>query len=330
MTETPRREGAAVSDAVPRQLLAGDALRAIAALMGLTLHAAIMVMLFKGWHGFNPDEEWGTQFTPLVGAAAPLLQLMRITIYVFFVLSGYLLSRSWVAAYTIGTPRPDVRRYARNRILRILPAFWLVTLVLLFWDKAWTEGGIGGVLADFGFAQNYHETGAVVLPQAWTLDLEVAFYVLIPVVSAIVLATVAKRPRTPRGRLLVVLTALLGAYAASLVLKHDAGARSPALNFNIAEYLFAFIPGVALGAIEPFAAPRVRASRHGVACSWGLLAVAGVLLTAYMTLPGAAYGMRLIAVTIGCGALVGFATCLQWAGGGVPRVLDTRAMHWVG
>ncbi len=328
---TPRRDnGGMVSDAVPRRLLAGDALRAIAALMGLTLHAAIMVMLFKHWPGFSPDEEWGSQFHPLVGFAAPLLQLMRITIYVFFVLSGYLLSRGFVAAYTIGTPRPSVRRYARNRILRILPAFWLVTILLLFWDRAWTGGGIDGLLADFGFAQNYHETSSVVLPQAWTLNLEVAFYILIPSVSAIVLATIAKRPRTPRGRLAVVLGALLAAYAVSLVLKHDAGARSPALNFNIAEYLFAFIPGVALGAIEPFAAPRARASRHGVAWAWALLAAAVGLLTVYITLPGPQYGMRMIAVTVGCGALVGSAACLQWANGGVPRVLDTRAMHWVG
>jgi peptidoglycan/LPS O-acetylase OafA/YrhL len=331
MTETPRQEGGAtISDAVPRRLLAGDGLRAIAALMGLTLHAAIMVMLFKGWPGFNPDEEWGTQFHPLVGFAAPALQLMRVTIYIFFVLSGYLLSRGFVSAYTLGTPRPDVARYARNRVLRILPAFWLVTILLLFWDKSWTGGGVLGVLADFGFAQNYHESTSVVLPQAWTLNLEVAFYVLIPVVSAIVLVTLAKRPRSPRGRLAVVLCGLLAAYAASLALKHDAGARSPDLNFNIAEYLFAFIPGVALGAIEPFAAPRVRASRSGVAYAWALLATAAVLLTAYMALPGASYGARLIAVTIGCGALVGSAACLQWANGGVPRILDIRPMHWVG
>ncbi len=46
----------------------------------------------------------------------------------FFVLSGFLLWRPIASAVLRGRRLPSVRRYARNRALRILPAYWVVLL----------------------------------------------------------------------------------------------------------------------------------------------------------------------------------------------------------
>ena len=51
----------------------------------------------------------------------------------FFILSGFLLYRPFAHAVIRGAPRPSIVRYARHRVLRIVPAYWLVLSVSIFW-----------------------------------------------------------------------------------------------------------------------------------------------------------------------------------------------------
>lgn len=318
----------AVSDAVPRVFLGGDGLRAIAALSVLVFHAAIATSLYKHAPGFFADDEHTGQFNAVAAGVAPLLALTRIGVFIFFVLSGYLLSRPFLASYTIGTPRPRIGRYAANRLLRIVPAFWVVMFVYLTWDHAWTAGGVGGVLAALAFAQNYHFTGAAVLPQAWTLDIEIAFYALIPLVAVVVwrLRRVGSRPG---HRLALVLGVIALAYLGSLLAWHGTGLRMHRDN-TLAEYLFAFLPGVALAAAEPFVAPRLRAQAAGRRWAWAALAAAALLLAADIYSPGQHHELRLILTSLGCGALVAAPLLLQWATGGCWQALTSKPIRWVG
>jgi peptidoglycan/LPS O-acetylase OafA/YrhL len=330
LRSTTRTLPRTVSDAVPRQFAAGDALRGIAAMFVLIFHVAIEAMVYKHVHGFVFTGEGAAEYRPLAGVFATPLMVVRAGIYIFFALSGYLLTRGFLAAYTLGTPRPSISRYFRNRALRIIPAFWVVTTIFMIWQRGWQGSGLGGVLAVYGFMQNYLWThAALAMPQAWTLDLEASFYILIPLAAVLAHALVNRFAATPRQRLASVLAVLFTAYAASLAFKHLAG--NPRwLQYNLAEYLFAFIPGVALAAIEPFAAPRLRASANGRLWAWGLLAASAVLLSAFVTLPVREENLRLISVSLGCGALLGAPLALQWATGGCWRVLDNRVMHWLG
>ncbi len=50
----------------------------------------------------------------------------------FFALSGFLLYRPFARAVLYERARPSVVRYARHRVLRIVPAFWLVVSVSIF------------------------------------------------------------------------------------------------------------------------------------------------------------------------------------------------------
>jgi peptidoglycan/LPS O-acetylase OafA/YrhL len=327
---TDRALPRAVSDAVPRRFAAGDALRAIAAIFVLIFHVAIETLIWKHSPGFDFSNEAPGQYKPLAGSFATPLMVVRSGIYIFFALSGYLLTRGFLAAYTLGTRRPSISRYFRNRALRIIPAFWVVTTIYMVWQRGWSGSGLGGVLAVYGFVQNYHWThAALVMPQAWTLDLEIAFYVLIPLAALLALA-LAKRVRAdPRRRLVVVLAALLVAYVASLYFKYLAG--NPTWDtYNIAEYVFAFIPGVALAAIEPFAAPRLRAVRNGRLWAWGSLLMGAGLIATFVSLPVSEVSLRLVSITLGCAALLAAPLTLQWATGGCWRMLDNRVAHWLG
>lgn len=320
---------ARISDAVPRRFTAGDALRGIAAMLVLVFHACTSTLYWKfGRNAISGEDP--TPFHPLFGKFAPEFVNTRAGIYIFFVLSGYLLTRPFLAAYLLDTPRPSIPRYFRNRALRIIPAFWVVATVYLIWDRLHPGGGFLGTLAVYGFAQNYYSTAsAEMVGQAWTLDIEVAFYILIPIAAMIALASRRRMRTTPAIRLAIVLVVLAVLYALSLYFKHEAGSPSN-VSYNIAQYLFAFIPGIALGAIEPFAAPRLRGTQAGRIWAWGLLALCVILLSVYVSVPSTDDNTRLILVTIGCGALLAAPLALQWTTGGCWRVFDNRVIRWLG
>ena len=318
------------SDKVPRRLAAGDGLRAIASMSVLVFHAAIATLLFTIGTGSVNGEGTAGQFEPIFGFLSPVFVNLRAGIYIFFALSGYLLTRPFLWSYLAETPMPRVLRYFRNRALRIIPAFWVVTTAYLIWEHGRPGGGVGGTLAVYGFAQNYYNTASAnLLGQAWTLDIEIGFYVMIPV-AALLAAVAAKRITTsPRTRLVGVLTLLLAGFAGSLVLRHHAG--NPLdLSYTPFDFLFAFIPGVALAAIEPFVAPRLHGARAGRAWAGALALLCLALLTAFVALPVSDYGLRSLVIALGCGAMVATPLIYQWTTGGCWRWLDNGVMRWLG
>ena len=112
----------------------------------------------------------------------------------FFAISGFLLYRPWVAARLSEAPPPRTGRYLRRRALRILPAYWLALTVLAAFP------GIRGVFTEdwwryYFFLQLYDaQTLALGISVAWTLCVEVTFYLALPL-----WATAARRLRLGTG-----------------------------------------------------------------------------------------------------------------------------------
>ena len=113
-------------------------------------------------------------------------------VYVFFALSGYLLYRP-LAAATFGGGKVDLRRYAINRVLRILPLYYVVVVVLLVVQEG---GGTPGQWLRFlTLTENlFRSTALTVDAPIWSLIVELQFYALLPFV-AIGLAWVARGSR---------------------------------------------------------------------------------------------------------------------------------------
>src|ERR671938_1358622 len=89
-----------------------DGLRAIAALSVVCLHV---------WLYGQPDPDSPTRSGLFDDAVFEL----RLGLVFFFVLSGYLLYRGFAGA-ALGQVAPvDVARYARRRLTRIVPAYYL-------------------------------------------------------------------------------------------------------------------------------------------------------------------------------------------------------------
>jgi peptidoglycan/LPS O-acetylase OafA/YrhL len=134
-----------------------DSLRGLAVLAVVTFHVSLVTGALER-DGFG-------DVASVAGAMAPP---------VFFAISGFLLYRPWIVR------PPGVGRFARGRVLRILPAYWLALTVLAIFP-----GVVGAFSGDwwryYFFLQSYEpETLSRGIPVAWTLCVEATFYITLP------------------------------------------------------------------------------------------------------------------------------------------------------
>ena len=166
--------------------MSAQAHRRYAALDGLRGIAALMVFAIHVWIYQLPNtvelrrDSW----------EKTLLFEGRVAFVMFFVLSGYLLYRAFARAGLGRSERVNVRSYLLRRAARIAPAYYVAiagTLALL----ALAGDVPGRRLVDAQdlplfavFAQNYFPDTLLKLNAAtWTLAVEVAFYLMLPVVG---------------------------------------------------------------------------------------------------------------------------------------------------
>ncbi len=213
-----------------------DALRAIAALSIFGLHAGVAFS-----HG---SSAW----------YSPYLARLDIGVTIFFLISGFLLYRPFVAARVLGTPRPRVADYARSRALRILPAYWLALTVLAIYP------GLGGMWTGhwwvyYGLVQQYVPDWSLGgLSQAWSLSVEMSFYIVLPLIALAMRLPLAGRDRVTQIRAEFVMVA--GLYLLSVLYRLAVtGGHTPELIGLEARYTL--VPGVAVthlpGTIDWFA-----------------------------------------------------------------------------
>lgn len=202
---------------------------------GLRALAAWSIVVFHVWV-FSSPAVLGWNLGPFTAFVSPL----QSGVTLFFVLSGFLLYRPIAVALLDAAPGPSVWRYLRNRALRILPAYWVILLFVVFALRSASLGASGhdvvtGPLSDprtffldVFLVQTYVPDGiwSGILP-AWSLTIEVAFYLLLPLLG---LAAVAfargrahGRPRIAAALGPVLFMLLLGAVGKILVAVYAQG-----------------------------------------------------------------------------------------------------------
>src|SRR5436309_15274196 len=127
--------------------------------------------------GFHVSAITGALGAGLFGRALAVLGVVAIVL--FFLMSAFLLYRPFVRAHAAGRPRPSALRFGRRRFLRVVPGYWVALTVLAVFP------GIVGVFSGdwwhyYFFAQIYSpDTYGKGIPVAWTLCVEVTFYLAI-------------------------------------------------------------------------------------------------------------------------------------------------------
>ncbi|MDX6670475.1 MAG: hypothetical protein QOI91_838 [Solirubrobacteraceae bacterium] len=310
---------------------AGDGLRGLAALGVFTVHAGSFALGSTGQVALaaEPGREgsYGLLGIAMVGGGASYVT--------FFVLSGYLISRPFVRAFIFAEPLPRLGSYVLNRALRIFPALWLAFTVALLLAGVPGNASAVDILGVYTLAGSWHDNPfAGVLGQAWTLAVEVRFYLLVPAVSLLGMGVVrAARVRVgPRARLAVVLACGLGVAAVTLITAPGLTA-GELLSFHA--HLYAFVPGVMLAALEPWLLARLSQRRLARWLGLGLAVLGtGMFLAwepvsaAMQTASAAPSALRLY-LAIAAGTVVSGLLIAQW--GGWTRSLFTWGpVRWLG
>jgi peptidoglycan/LPS O-acetylase OafA/YrhL len=244
-----------------------DGVRAVAALGVLVTHVALL----SGTASRN-------------STFGPYLARMDVGVSIFFVLSGFLLYRPFVAARLAGAPRGDAGAYARRRLLRIFPAYWLALTVVAFVLRAPGFEEPHSIVAHYLLLHVYDAeqiTGGPI-QQSWTLAIELAFYLFVPCWAWLM----SRRPRTERAQLRTEVVGLLALWAASTLanlalLGLDVeGSTFSQLGMWLPLRIGDFIPGMLLAVASAWITHRglrlptwVTGAAFPLACAAGALVV---------------------------------------------------------
>lgn len=296
------------------------------ALDGLRGAAAIGVFVFHGWLYTMPAPD-ATERSSLGDYAVHELRLGLIS---FFVLSGFLLSRPWLAA-ALGERRPPhLGRYVRARATRILPAYYaaLAGSILLLWGLRGTPG-LRLPPADelplfFVFAQNFSPSSVMKLnPPMWSLAVEIMFYALLPLLGWLAL----RLPPRRAAQALVPLALLTVGVAFNWSIAGQG------LGLTFSKSLAAMLPYFALGMLAALALHGRRPDRSTTRA----LLAAGAVLVALDALVKAAAPANGVDATVLFSSIrdlpsgIGFALIVAALAAAPPgRLLGSRAMVGMG
>lgn len=298
----------------------------------LTGIRAVAALLVVGTHAAYTTGKYTHGFVGLVYSR------MEIGVPIFFVLSGYLLFGPWVRAAGTGGPSPSLKRYARNRVRRILPAY-LVTVLAAYAIYHFRDGGPNpghtwwGLFRNVTLTQIYTDNYAFALlhqglTQMWSLAVEVAFYVALPALAYLLMVVLCRR----RWRPLLLLAGLGGLFVLGLAwmaLVHTTDFLPDGARLWLPGYLTWFVGGMTLTVLAAmgvrvywFVTVPLAALCYLIACT----PIAGEPQTSPTGLAQALVKMVFYAVI----ATLLVAPLALGDSGWYSRLLASRPMVWLG
>lgn len=201
---------------------------------------------------------------------------LDLTVAVFFSLSGFLLWRPYAAsARGFGKPH-TLLRYWLSRATRILPAYWVAVIVVLAFLPAAAGAGWRTWSSNLALVQVFVPlTLTDGLTQMWSLSVEVAFYLVLPLIG---LAMFGLSGRRARWRIPLLVTASVVSLGWAFL------PISTPEHINHDNWLPGFVPWFAAGMLIAELAALPPTWIHRLACRRGVMfAIAAVCFGLAMT-----------------------------------------------
>jgi acetyltransferase len=286
---------------------------------------AIGVLSVLVAHAFGRASDHGVEI-PRGAALEAVYLATQAGPFLLFVLSGCLLYGPFARRDLGGGAPVDVRRYAANRVLRILPLY-LVMLFVLF--AVQEQGGTVKSWLIYGsFSQNF-----VAFPNQqinhvlWYVVIEVHFYLLLPLL-ALVIAKASGGSRRVAGSLVAALGAASFAFYAWA---WSDGGPDPLWRMSIVSQFFFLAAGMLLAVLRVGWERRPPAWTRGPLGSGDSWIAAGLLGWAAMVAWGPTIPSQgaMLAILVVC-SLVAGACVLPLRPGWVGRALGWRPLALVG
>jgi peptidoglycan/LPS O-acetylase OafA/YrhL len=252
---------------------------------GLRAVAAGSVLLYHVWKGAAPD---GRPMTDLA-VAGSVVPHLRHGVTLFFVLSGFLLFRPFASAVIRNAPLPRIRSYFVNRALRILPAYWVILVVIgLVLDAAVLRGPDGNyytgelslaqLLLCATLLQNYTEDSLFMgIGPAWSLAVEAVWYLVLPLLALLAARAARDSPSASRRTHAALLPVAL--MLAVAITGKVAGVKFVGWTAGVESSFWSTADFFAYGMIVAVLSVAVERERLALASWWRpAAALAGVLL----------------------------------------------------
>jgi peptidoglycan/LPS O-acetylase OafA/YrhL len=303
--------------------------RALAAMSVLVTHVAYL-------SGFNTRSPIGA-----------LTARMDVGVAVFFMISGFLLYRPYVAARLAGSDGPRPLAYFWRRALRIFPAYWVALTVTVFLLHVPKDIPPAKDLSLYYGLAHLYSLGNVIGPilSSYTLVTEISFYVMLPIYAFLL----SRLRSTPEQQVRVELLALAGLFVAGVVYRTavTAGGFSFDRTFQLQNvlpgWIDVFAVGMALAVVSAWIGhrgtrPRLPRLRWFPGASWALAAASFVGLSAWIGRPSQGLnvftfweemGIHYLYLAVGLFFLLPGIFGPQRVGA-VRAVLQNRAVVWLG
>jgi len=158
-----------------------DGLRFLAIALVVYQHIAIFVIVKSPFPGIAMPGEYGIKGVTL-----------------FFAISGFILGMPFAKHFLTQAPKVDLKKFYLKRLTRLEPPYIIVTLLCFVLLILKGKYGFSEIIAPLGtsllYLHNIFPLGPYINGVAWSLEIEVQFYLLVPFLASIfMINTYARR-----------------------------------------------------------------------------------------------------------------------------------------
>lgn len=219
-----------------------DGLRFIA-IAAVFMHHSMSILLpaSRRTPQIHTPQEWfdaADHFSPLVD----LFYCGHFGVNLFFAISGFILALPFARKLLAGLPSPGWKSYYLRRVTRIEPPY-IISLILFYLYLVFGKGRGAELLPNFA-ASLFYSHGLVfgqhslINPVTWSLEIEIQFYLLVPILVRIFYV---KNKLVRRGVLLFLIA--LGGWLSQHVIYPSGSTR---LMLSLANFSHYFLAGFLL------------------------------------------------------------------------------------
>ena len=150
----------------------------------------VLLVFIVSWYHFW-QQSW---LTPHIGSYSLdfLVRAGYVPVDGTILLSGFLLFLPHARAMLLGEAVPQVRAFYEKRVMRIVPSYYFVTLVMLFavaipYDLYWQRSDMwNDVIRHLTFTQTFDYSAYIATPigvASWTIAIEMQAYLIFPLLA---------------------------------------------------------------------------------------------------------------------------------------------------